>query len=57
MSTHLETTGTSCTGDTRVQVNLPSIQKVTFFLQYEIIHRGAIYLYFCLFEDVPDCRD
>ena len=26
-----------------------------FSLQYEIFHRDAIHLYFCLFEDVTDC--
>ena len=49
----LKRTDTSCTDDARVKV--PSIQKVTFFLQYEIFHRDAIHLYFCLFEDVSDC--
>ena len=54
-SFHLKLTGTSGTDDARVKV--PSFQKVTFFLQYEIIHRDAVYLYFCLFEGVSDCRD
>ena len=53
MSFHLKSTGTSCTDDARVKV--PSIQKVTFFLQYEIFHTDAIHLYFSLFEDVSDC--
>ena len=39
-------TGTSSTEDAKVKV--PSFQKVTFFLQYEIFHRDAIHLYFCL---------
>ena len=46
-------TGTSCTDEAGVKV--PSFQNVTFFLQYEIFHRDAIHLYFCLFEDVTDC--
>ena len=53
-SFNLKTTGTSCTDDARVKVS--SFQKVTFFLQYEIILRVAIHLNFCLFEDVSDCR-
>ena len=48
-------TGTSGTDDAGVKV--PSFQNVTFFLQYEIFYRDAIHLYFCLFEDVSDCRD
>ena len=55
MSFHLKMIGTSCTDDARVKV--PSFQKVTFFQQYVIFHRDAIHLYFCLFEDVSDCRD
>ena len=40
-------TGTSCTDDARVKV--PSLQKVTYFLQDEIFHRDVIDLYFvCL---------
>ena len=54
-SFHLKMTGTSCTDDAGVKV--PSFQNVTFFLQYEIFYRDAIHLYFCLFEDVSDCRD
>ena len=46
-SFHLKMTGTSCTDDAGVKV--PSFQKVTFFLQYEIFHRDAIHLYFCMF--------
>ena len=34
MTFNLKLTGTSCTDDARVKV--PSFQKVTFFLQYEI---------------------
>ena len=49
----LKITSTSCTDDAIVKV--PSFQKVTFFLQYEIFHRDAIHLNFCLFEDVSDC--
>ena len=46
-SFHIKMTGTSCTDDAGVKV--PSFQKVTFFLQYEIFQRGAIHLYFvCL---------
>ena len=31
------------------RVKVPSFQKVTYFLQYEISHRDVIYLYFaCL---------
>ena len=41
---HLKMTGTSSTADARVKV--PSFQKITFFLQYEIFHRDAIHLYF-----------
>ena len=37
-------TGTACTDDARVKV--PSFQKVTFLLQYEIIHRDANHLFF-----------
>ena len=54
-SFHLKMTGTSCRDDARVKV--PSFQKVTFFLQYYIFQRDAVHLYFCLFEDVSDCRD
>ena len=46
---------TSSTDDARVKV--PLFQKVTFFLQYELFHRDAIHLYFCLYENVSDCRD
>ena len=48
-------TGTSCTDD--VGVKVPSFQKVTFFLQYELFHKDAIHLYFCLFEYVSVCLD
>ena len=54
-SFHLKMTGTSWSDDARVKV--PSFQKVPFFLQYEIFHKDAINLYFCLFEDVSDLRD
>ena len=54
-SFHLKMTGSSCTDYAGVKV--PSIQNVTFFLQYEIFYRDALHLYFCLFEDVSDCRD
>ena len=37
-------TGTSSTDDARVKV--PSFQKVTFLLQYEIFHIDAIHLFF-----------
>ena len=37
-------TGIACTDDARVKV--PSFQKVTFLLQYEIINRDAIHLVF-----------
>ena len=37
-------TGTACTDVARVKV--PSYQKVTFLLQYEIFHRDAIHLCF-----------
>ena len=37
-------TGTACTDDARV--NVPSFQKVSFLLQYEIFHRDAIHLFF-----------
>ena len=47
--------GSSCTDDARVKV--PLFQKVTFFLQYEILHRDAINLNFGLFEDISGCRD
>ena len=40
----LKMTGTDCTNDARVKV--PSFQKVTFLLQYEIFHRDAIHLFF-----------
>ena len=52
---HLKMTCTFCTGGVRVKV--PSFQTVTQFLQYKIFHRGIINLNFCLFEDIPDCRD
>ena len=55
MPFHLKMTGTSFTDNARVKV--PSVQKVTFFQQYEIFHRDAIHLYFCLYENVSDCRD
>ena len=55
MPFHLKMTGTSSTDNARVKV--PSFQKVTFFLQYEIFHRDAIHLYLCLYEHVFDCRD
>ena len=48
-------TGTSCTDDARLKI--PSCQKVTFFLHYEIFHRDVIRLYFCLFGAVSDCCD
>ena len=48
-------TCTFSTDDVRVKV--PSFQKVTQFLQYKKFHRDIIRLNFCLFEDVPDCRD
>ena len=41
MPFHLKMTGTSCTDDARVK--LPSFQKVTFLLQYEIFQRDATY--------------
>ena len=46
---------TFCTDDVRVKV--PSFQKVTQILQYNIFHRDTIRLNFCLFEDIADCRD
>ena len=52
MPFHLKMTGTSDTDNSRVKV--PSFQKVTFFLQYELFHRDAIHLYFCLYENVSD---
>ena len=52
---HLKMTCTFCTDDVRVKV--PSFQKVTQFLQHKIYHRDIIHLNFCLFEDIPDCRD
>ena len=55
MSFHLKMTGMSCTDHARVKV--PSFQKVTFFLQYEIFYRDAIHLYFCLYENISDCHD
>ena len=55
MAFHLKLTGTSSTDDTRVKV--PSFQKVIFSLQYEVFHRDATHLYFCLYENVSDCRD
>ena len=47
MPFYLKMTGTTFTDDARVKV--PLIQKVTFFLQYEIFHRDAIRLYFCFY--------
>ena len=46
---------TFCTDDVRVKV--ASFQKVTQFLQYKTFQRDIIRLNFCLFEDIPDCRD
>ena len=46
-SFHLKMTGASCTDDASVKV--PSFQKVTFFLQYEIFHRAlSICIFVCL---------
>ena len=45
---------TSCTDEIRVKV--PSFQKVTLFLRYEIFNRDVINLRFCLFEDVIGYR-
>ena len=39
--------GTSSTDDARVRY--PHFKKSHFFLQYEIIHRNATRLYFCLY--------
>ena len=55
MPFHLKMTGTPSTEDARVKV--PSFQNVECFLQYEIFHIDAIHLYFCLYENVSDCRD
>ena len=55
MPFHLKMTGASVTADARVKV--PSFQKVTFLLQYEIFHRYATHLYFCVYETVSVCRD
>ena len=52
---HLKMTCISCTDGVRVKV--PSFQKVTLFLRYEIFHRYVINLRFCLFEDVTDYHD
>ena len=52
---HLKMTCTFCTDDVRVKV--PSFQKVSQFVLYEIFRRDIIRLNFCLFEDIPDCRD
>ena len=41
MPFHLKMTGVASTADTRVKV--PSFQKVTIFLQYEIFNRDAIH--------------
>ena len=51
----LKMIGTSCTDDARV--NLSSFYKKSHYIQYEIFHRDAIHLYFCLFVDVSDCHD
>ena len=52
---HLKMTCTFCTDD--VILKVPTFQKVTQFLQYKIFHRDIIRSKFCLFEDIPDCRD
>ena len=44
MPFHLKITGTPSTDD--AGVNVPSFQKVTFFLQYEMFHRDANHLHF-----------
>ena len=49
-SFYFKMTGTSCTYMYDARVKVPSFQKVTFFLQYEIFHRDAIHLYFCLMK-------
>ena len=44
-------TGTACKDDARIKV--PSLQKVTFLLQYEIFHRDTIHLFFvCMKMDL-----
>ena len=52
---HLKMTCTFCTDDVRVKE--PSFLKVTHFLQYKTFLRDINRLIFCLFEDIPDCRD
>ena len=52
---HLKLTCTFCTDDVRVKVS--SFQKVAQFLQYKTFLRDIIRLNFCLFEDIPNCRD
>ena len=49
----LKMTGTSCTDDAKGTL----VSKSHFFLQYEIFHRYAIHVYFCLYEDISDCCD
>ena len=55
MPFHFIMTGTSSKDVARAKV--PSFQKVTFFLHYEIFHRDAIHSDFCLYENVSDCRE
>ena len=51
---HLKMTYKSYTDEVRVKV--PSFQKVTILLQYQIFRRDVTNLYLCLFEDATDCR-
>ena len=48
-------TFTFCTDEVREKI--PSFQKVTLFLRFEIFNRDTINLGFCLFEDVTAYRD
>ena len=48
-------TCTSCTDEVRVKV--PSFQKVTLFLRYQIFNRDVLNLRDCLFEDVTEDHD
>ena len=57
MPFHLKMTGPGPFSTDDARVNLPSFQKVKFFLRYEIVHKDAIRFYFCLHEDVSDCCD
>ena len=40
-----------------VRVSYRHFKKITRLTTILIFHKDVIHLIFCLFEDVPDCRD